>query len=574
MTVMTEHHSLPGGPDALERALGDAHDPDNPLGHDAVLAADERAEILPAGEAALDTYGFNAEFVPKRHGGRLSRIDRLMHMMRTVSRRDPTLALAYGFTNYISGSAMWTAGSDVQQQQMAQILLSGRKTAAGYNELPHGNDFTRTDLTATPTADSSRYLINGRKQIVNNLGRADAVVLLARTGEGPGNRSHSHLWVDLRDAPADQLRRDYRFPTVGLRGCLIGGADFTDLAVPADASIGPVGSAMETVLRAFQTTRAVLPGMMVGTADTQLRTVTRFALDRALYGRRVADLPHARATLVGAFLDLLAGDCLCTVACRALHVLPGQTSVITAVNKYVVPKVLHKTSQTLGTLLGANSYWRDGRYGICEKFGRDLPAITFAHANAAVSQATTLPQLPRLATTSWLTAELPPAELFDLSMPLDDIDYQALELTSRGADQLTALLYDPAAVAALPPAAARITALLRDDLADLGRRCRALPPSEHSVVAGRSGFALADRYAHLSMAAACIGVWRYNQHTTDAFLRDDAWLTGALSRIAARLGHDVGALPAAVEQHLFDELTAREEQRAGYDLDRSRLAQA
>lgn len=112
--------------------------------------------------------------------------------------------------------------------------------------------------------------------------------------------------MDLTQAPADRLRRDYRFPTVGLRGCLIGGVDFTDLEVPADAPVGPVGSAMETVLRAFQTTRAVLPGMMVGTADTQLRTVTRFALDRALYGRSVADLPHARATLVGAFLDLLA----------------------------------------------------------------------------------------------------------------------------------------------------------------------------------------------------------------------------------------------------------------------------
>ncbi|CAM5648105.1 acyl-CoA dehydrogenase [Streptomyces coeruleorubidus] len=571
---MTDPNPVPGGPDVLERALGDAHDPDNPLGYEAVLAADERAEILPAGEAALDAYGFNAEYVPRRLGGRLGRIDRLMRMMRTVSRRDPTLALGHGFTNYISGSAMWTAGSDVQQKRMADILLSGGKTAAGYNELPHGNDFTRTDLTATPSADGSHYRINGRKQIVNNLGRADAVVLLARTGAGPGNRSHSHLWVDLTQAPADRLRRDYRFPTVGLRGCLIGGADFTDLEVPADAPVGPVGSAMETVLRAFQTTRAVLPGMMVGTADTQLRTVTRFALDRALYGRSVADLPHARATLVGAFLDLLAGDCMATVACRALHVLPGQTSVITAVNKYVVPKVLHRSSQTLGTLLGANSYWRDGRYGIFQKFYRDLPAITFAHANAAVCQATTLPQLPRLAATSWGTAEAPPAALFDLSAPLDDIDYQALELTSRGADQLTALLHDHAGGPALPPAAARIAALLRADLDDLGGRCRRLPPSEHSVVAGRSGFALAERYAQLSMAAACIGVWQHNQNGVDPFLRDDAWLTGALARVAARLGHDVGALPDVVEQRLFAELTAREEDRAGFDLDRSRLAPA
>ncbi|MGW0548467.1 acyl-CoA dehydrogenase family protein [Streptomyces altiplanensis] len=569
---MTETAAETGGPAALESALGNADDPDNPLGFRSVLEADERAEILPEGEKALDAYGFNAEYVPKRLGGRLVGIERLMLMMRTVSRRDPTLALGYGFTNYISGSAMWTSGNDRQQRRMAEILLGGGKTAAGYNELAHGNDFTRTDLAAAPHGD--RILINGRKQIVNNIGRADALVLLARTGDGPGNRSHSHLFVDLADGPADRVRRDFRYPTVGLRGCLIGGAEFTDYPVPADAHIGPAGGAMETVLRAFQTTRAVLPGMMVGTSDTLLRTVTRFALDRRLYGRRVADLPHARATLVGAFLDLLAGDCLSTVACRALHVLPGQTSVLTAANKYLVPKVLHRSSHALGTVLGANSYLRDGAYGIFQKFARDLPAITFAHANASVCQATMLPQLPRLAATSWLRAQRPPTELFRLDAPLDAIDYQALEITSRGADDLTAMLGHPGADALLPTATTRLTGLLRADLEDLRERCLALPPREHSVVAGRAGFALADRYAQLAMAAACIGVWQDNQHSDDAFLRDPDWLTGVLSRIAARLGHDVGALPAPTERRLFEELITREERHEGYDLGRPHLSPA
>ncbi|MCX2922845.1 acyl-CoA dehydrogenase family protein [Streptomyces sp. NEAU-W12] len=556
----------------LEQVLGDAHDRDNPLGFRAVLEADERGEILPEGEKALGSFGFNAEFVPRRLGGRLVDIERLMLMMRTLSRRDPTLALGYGFTSYISGSAMWTSGNENQQRRMADILLGGGKTAAGYNELAHGNDFTRTDLAATTHGD--RILINGRKQIVNNFGRADAVVLLARTGEGPGNRSHSHLFVDLVDGPADRVDRDVRYPTVGLRGCLIGGAEFTDYPVPADAPIGPVGGAMETVLRAFQTTRAVLPGMMVGTSDTLLRTVTRFALDRKLYGRRVAALPHARATLVGAFLDLLAGDCLSTVACRALHVLPGQTSVLTAANKYLVPKVLHRSSHALGTVLGANSYLRDGTYGIFQKFARDLPAITFAHANASVCQATMLPQLPRLAATSWLRAPRPPKDLFELDAPLGDIDYGALELTSRGADHLTAMLSHPGTRAQLPDAAARLVELLLTDLADLRERCLALPPSEHSVVAGRAGFALADRYAQLAMAASCLGIWQHNQHSDDAFLREADWLTGALHRIAARLGHDLGALPDSTEQRLFDELISREKNHEGFDLGRPQLSLA
>lgn len=557
------------GPAALEAVFGDPHDPDNPLGHRAVLEADERAEILPAGERALDAYGFNAEFVPAHLGGRLTSVEHMMQVLRTANRHDPTLALGYGFTNYISGSVVWTSGNEAQQRRMADILLAGGRTAAGYNELAHGNDFTRTDLTATP--DGDRLLINGRKQVVNNLGRADAVVLLARTAEGPGNRSHSHLFVDLANGPADRVDRTVRYPTAGLRGCLIGGAEFTDYPVPADAHIGPVGGAMESVLRAFQTTRAVIPGMMIGTSDTLLRTVTRFALDRRLYGGRVADLPHVRATLAGAFLDLLVGDCLSTVACRALHVLPGQTSVLTAANKYLVPKILHRSSRDLGTVLGANSFLREGTYAIFEKFARDLPATTFAHANAAVCQATMLPQLPRLAAASWLRAPHPPAGLFHLGAPLGAIDYQALELTARGADHLTSMLCHTDAEALVPAEAARLMALLRADLADLRERCLALPPTETSVVAGRSGFALADRYAYLAAAAACIGVWLHNQHTDDPFLRDAAWLTGALVRLAGRLGHAVD-LSADVERRIFDELLTREDSRAGYDLGRPRLA--
>ncbi|MEU5037398.1 acyl-CoA dehydrogenase family protein [Streptomyces rubiginosohelvolus] len=536
----------------LEAVLGDPHDPANPLGLHAVLAADERAELLPEGERALDAWGLNAEFVPARLGGRLTDIERLMHVMRAVSRRDPTLALGYGFTNYISGSAVWTSGSPSQQRRMADILLAGGKTAAGYNELPHGNDFTRTDLTAT--RDGGRLLLDGHKQVVNNIGRADAVVLLARTGEGPGNRSHSHVFVDFAEGHEDRVRRDERFPTAGLRGCLIGGAEFTAFPVPADAHIGPVGGAMETVLRAFQTTRAVAPGMMAGAFDTILRTVTRFTLERRLYGRRVADLPHARATLVAAYADLLAADALTTVSCRALHVLPGQTSVLTAANKYLAPKLLHRASRDLGAILSANSYLRDGSYAIFQKFARDLPAITFAHANASVCLATMLPQLPRMAATSWGHAGQPPAGLFRLDAPLGDIDYQALELTARGADRLTSTLAHPGVAELLPEAAARLIALFRTDLADLRERCLALRPTDTSVMAGRAGYVLADRYAHLAAASACLGIWFHNQHAADPFLASPHWLTAALTRLATRLGH-TAALPPETESVLFDALS-------------------
>jgi hypothetical protein len=73
---------------ALEQLLGDPHDPGNPFGHAALLAADERGELIPEAERALDGFGLNAEFVPRELGGRLDRVDNLARVLRPGSRRN------------------------------------------------------------------------------------------------------------------------------------------------------------------------------------------------------------------------------------------------------------------------------------------------------------------------------------------------------------------------------------------------------------------------------------------------------------------------------------------------------
>ncbi|MFD5715677.1 acyl-CoA dehydrogenase, partial [Streptomyces pharetrae] len=113
---------LPARLDALAAVLGDADDPANPLGDRAVLDADERGEMLTAGEEALHAFGLNAEFVPADLGGRLTRLDHLVDVMRAVYRRDPCLGLGYGASSFIAGVNVWTAGDDTQRRAAAALL--------------------------------------------------------------------------------------------------------------------------------------------------------------------------------------------------------------------------------------------------------------------------------------------------------------------------------------------------------------------------------------------------------------------------------------------------------------------
>jgi alkylation response protein AidB-like acyl-CoA dehydrogenase len=550
----------------LAERFGDPWDAANPLGHAAVLAADERAELLAAGEAMLDDFGLSAEFVPTALGGRLDRLDRLIEIMRTVFRRDPSLGLGYGASSLIAAVNVWAGGRPEQRRAVADLLLRGKKLACGYFELAHGNDLARVDLTARGDGDQLR--IEGGKQVISNIARADAVVLFARTGQAAGGRSHSLILVDRAALPADRVRYQPRFPTAGMRGVALGGIELRDCPVAAECVLGALGRGLEIALTSFQITRVALPGMFLGILDTGLRIAVRYALGRRLYGRRVADLPLTRAVLVEAFVDLLICDAVTTVVARALHVLPREASVATAAAKFLVPRLQIDAMNRLASVLGASSYLRCGEHAMFGKLLRDLPPVSFGHLSRVAAQMTLLPQLPLLARRSWLAAEPAPAECFVLDGPLPELAFDGLALAAGGHDHLTAALRAVHDQLADRPALRALTARFLAELAELQSACRALAPHELTATAAVESYELAARYAVVVAASACVNVWWHNQDR-DGIARDPEWLTAALARLAARLGTAPPGplpLPDAAVARLFGELVVRHEAGHGFDL--------
>jgi alkylation response protein AidB-like acyl-CoA dehydrogenase len=538
----------------LERRFGDPWDDANPAGFRAIVAADERDELPVAGERVLDDYRLGAEFVPPELGGRLTRMDQLIRVLRPVSRRDPSLALS-AVSSFIAAVNVWTAGGSRHRRRVADVLLSGERVAAAYHELAHGNDLAGTRFTARPTPRG--LLLTGRKEVIANIDRAAALVLFVRTSPAPGSRSHSQ--VVLESSAIDPAAYLPRFATSGLRGVRLGGIELRDCLVGPESVLGRPGEGIETAMRSFQVTRVVLSGAAVGSLDTGLRTALRFTLHRRLYGRTVAVLPLVRATLAEVFVDLLICDCLTLVAARALHLLPAQCSGYAAAVKAFVPSVLLAAMNRLALVLGAHFYVREGGYAIFGKHLRDLPPAVFGHAARAVCQLTVLFQLPRLARRSWLSGEEPVADLFRLG-PDADLPppcYDRLALTSTS-DVL---------VAAMLPAAATHDDNVRgaaapfvDELRALRCECVALAPRDVGAAAGPAAFDLVERYTTVLAASACLNVWR---HSTDRFLADPRWILAALHRLGPDRSRD---LPADIREWLVSELLDRYQQARGFDL--------
>ncbi|MBP2702775.1 acyl-CoA dehydrogenase family protein [Microbispora sp. RL4-1S] len=546
----------------LERMFGDPWDPANPLGHAAAVAADEREEMFGEGERLLDRFVLNAEFVPVEYGGRLTGLDRLVRMMRPVWRRDPCLGLGYGASSFIASVNVWTAGSDEQRRAFARMMLANRKIASVYHELAHGNDFARAEFAATPGPPGT-LLLNGRKEVVTNAKRADSLVVFARTSPEEGSRSHSQLFVHKEDLPPGRMTDLPRFRSMGMRGVQLGGLLFEDCPAPADAVLGAPGRGMETALRSFQLTRTALPSMMVGVLDTGLRTAIRFTSGRALYGRTAADIPQVRATLAEAFADLLVCDAFGTVAARAVHLLPGETSVYASLVKYMVSKLLIEAMDRLSLVLGAQFYIREGEHAVFQKLLRDLAVIGFGHAARVACLATVLPQVPQLARRSWPAAAEPPADLFRPDAELPPLPFDALTAAASGRESLStgpgALLDEHGA----DPDVRRLAEVFARELAALRDEALALRPRDLGVAATPEALAVPARLAAVLAASACLGVWR---HAGDPFLKDPAWVVAALTRLTARIGTGDGRLPAPLAERLLSETLTRYADGRAFDL--------
>ncbi|MEU1674696.1 acyl-CoA dehydrogenase [Streptomyces roseifaciens] len=581
---------------ALDRVLGDPADPGNPLGFAAVLAADERGEMLAEGEEALEAFGLNEEFVPAAFGGRLTRLDQLVNVMRTVYRRDPCLGLGYGASSFIAGVNIWTAGGDDQCRAAAALLRDGGRIAVAYHELAHGNDMAGTEFSALPRGDGTTLLLNGRKEVVTNLRRAEAVVVFARTSTARGSRSHSQVYVDKSRLPARRVTYLPRYRTTGMRGVQLGGIEFRDCPVPAHAVLGGEGLGLETALRSFQVTRTTLAAMSTAVVETALDVTLRHVRNRRLYGRTAADLPHVRSVLTGAFADLLTADCFATVTTRALQLLPAETAVHAQAVKYFVSKALMDAVNRLSSVLGAHFYLREGPGAIFQKLLRDLQPVGFGHAARAACQVSLLPQLPLLARRSWLRddAAAAPAGLFRPGAELPPMDFRALSLTAGGRESLSTSL--ARGLAAMPDGDGPAHRALAEhgehftaELAALAGECAELRPGELSVMARSSSYDLTTRYVNVLVAAACFETWREarlgraagDAGVIDSALAEDCrqapapagsgladpvWAAAALHRLRAPLGAAAPTLPPYLEDALWERLLHRHEHALGYGL--------
>jgi acyl-CoA synthetase (AMP-forming)/AMP-acid ligase II/alkylation response protein AidB-like acyl-CoA dehydrogenase len=523
----------------LEARLGDPRDEHREFSYRRVAELD-RAEAFPARICReLDALGVPRWFAPAEYGGELRGAEELLQVIRVLSRRDFTSALAHAKT-YLGAVSVWVAGRREQAEALAERVTRGAVVSLAVTEREHGSDLLAGGLTAERTAHGWR--LDGEKWLINNASRADLVCVLARTGPAGGSRGFSLFLVDVARLPEGTRRALPHVPTHGVRGADISGIAFDGAEVPEDALVGAEGAGLEIVLKGFQITRTLCSAMSLGMTDHALRIAVGFARGHRLYRRSLDALPHAARTLSESYADLLAMEAVSLVATRSVHTLTAEQSVVSAVVKYLVPTLGDEAIGALRSLLGARAMLTaDFADGAFQKLERDHRIVGIFDGSTAVNLSSVINQFPVL-TRGWrkgLADHDAVAGAARLDGPPPALDHDRLTLYSRSGSSV---------VQSLPEAVRRVTATASPATAERARALLAAAGALHEEMSAHrhtaravpeTAFESARRYALVYAGAASLHLWLENTGTARArgpLWRDAAWLDAVLARLLRRLG--------------------------------------
>jgi citronellyl-CoA dehydrogenase len=202
---------------------------------------------------------------------------------------------------------------ELKRRYLAPAIAGTAVTAIAVTEPDTGSDVAR--LRTRAVRDGDDWVITGRKVYITNGAQADWLCLLARTSDEGGYRGMSQIVVPT-DSPGFRVART--FDKLGNRCSDTAELVLDEVRVPVANTIGEQGRGFQQQMRQFVTERMFAAYTTVGQCQYALDRTRRYALDRTVFGRPLADRQYVafRLAELQAEVDLLRSHNL--VTCETL----------------------------------------------------------------------------------------------------------------------------------------------------------------------------------------------------------------------------------------------------------------
>jgi alkylation response protein AidB-like acyl-CoA dehydrogenase len=236
---------------------------------------------------------------PRERGGTGASCRIYTEVCRMVAQGDPALAMNIAAINALCVAHFLHFGSQEQIDKYIPGILKGDiKLAWGLTEPDAGSDARRVKTQATPIeAKPGYYALNGRKMFITNAGKADLIIIIARTSE-------KDLTAFLLETNQPGFQNVERIHTVGVS------ASWTTSFDLVDAVAWHTPCRFEDAIGLLYRGRLGIAGMALGIAEKAHELALEYSKQREQFNRRLCDMQSVQNMLADSEMEITAARLL------------------------------------------------------------------------------------------------------------------------------------------------------------------------------------------------------------------------------------------------------------------------
>ena len=187
-------------------------------------------------------------------------------------------------------------------------------TSFAASEAAAGSDLLALEATATRT--DGGYVLRGRKEYSTNLGDAQYVIVVARTGPVDKRGSDTMSWFLVpTDAPG--VRIGPRWPTFGLRAIDVSPLELEDVEIPREHMLGEEGRGLPMMGNSLAMSRTGIASLGIGIARRARDIVMEHGRRRRIYGDKLNRMQDYRFRIADMEKSIAAARALVWIAAQA-----------------------------------------------------------------------------------------------------------------------------------------------------------------------------------------------------------------------------------------------------------------
>ena len=260
---------------------------------------DRHAEIPQKIISGLGQLGILGMNVAKEHGGLGMSLQAYCKIVEMISGRCSSTALLINAHQSIGLRALILFGTDQQKERWLTPLARGEQISAfSLTEPNAGSDASGVETYAEFDPIKNVYRINGRKQWTTNGSIASVLTVMAKTPvkTHKGIEDKVTAFLVTPDMPGFKIAVP-ALEKVGMRGTRTTNLEFTNMEVPAENVLGPLGGGLKVCLTVLDYGRTTFGAMCTGAAKFLRNKALHHARNRYQFKRQLSSFPLVKKKL-------------------------------------------------------------------------------------------------------------------------------------------------------------------------------------------------------------------------------------------------------------------------------------